>query len=83
MSVEFTHVPTTSRRLCRNIFRRIAKSARSQRLMLEGAFRNVVIDGPAGILTNMDVAAETARHRPYPLVGKIGTGLSGGSVRRV
>ena len=51
--------------------------------MLEGAFRNVVVDGPAGILANMDVAAKTARHRPYPLVGKIGTGLSGGSVRRM
>ncbi len=69
MSVEFTHVPTTSRRHLPqylsqylDLSRYLAGSdARSSRLAIEGAFRTVVIDGPGGILTNMDVAAETAR----------------------
>ena len=65
MSVEFTHVQTTSRGhlpqyLSPQNHSLGSPDARSQRLMFEGAFRNVVIDGPAGILTNMDIAAETA-----------------------
>lgn len=58
MSVEFTHVPTAG---SRHLPQSSNPDARSQRLAVEGAFRTVVIDGPAGILTNMDVAAETAR----------------------
>ena len=64
MSVEFTHVPTTSRR---HLPQYLSPDNTSWggpapwSRALEGAFRNVVIDGPAGILTNMDVAAETAR----------------------
>ncbi|TIL66994.1 hypothetical protein [Mesorhizobium sp.] len=83
MSVEFTHGPTTSCRHLPQYLSSNGQEARSQRLMLEGAFRTVVKDCPAGILTNMDVAVETARHRPYPQVGNIGAGPSGGSVRRV
>lgn len=64
MSVEFTHVPTTSHRHQPQYLSPENSSGssdvRSRRLALEGAFRNLVIDGPAGILTNMDVAAETA-----------------------
>jgi alkanesulfonate monooxygenase len=60
MSVEFTHVPTTRNRHLPHYLSSNSQDARSQRLMLEGAFRTIVIDGPAGILTNMDVAAETA-----------------------
>ena len=60
MSVEFTHVPTTrSRHLPQYLSD--GPDLRSRCLALEGAFRTVVIDGPAGVLTNMDVAAETAR----------------------
>jgi alkanesulfonate monooxygenase len=63
MSVEFTHVPTTSRRHLPQYLSQYpgGSDPRSRRLALEGAFRTVVIDGPGGILTNMDVAAETAR----------------------
>lgn len=61
MSVEFTHVPTTRSRHLPQYLSSNSPDARSRRLVIEGAFRNVVIDGPAGILTNMDVAAETAR----------------------
>ena len=63
MSVEFTHVPTTSRRHLPQYLSQDLDglAARSRRLAIEGAFRTVVIDGPGGILTNMDVAAETAR----------------------
>lgn len=61
MSVEFTHVPTTSRRHLPQYLSAGGAEARMRRLALEGAFRNIVIDGPAGLLTNMDVAAETAR----------------------
>jgi len=60
MPVEFTYVPTSGpEHLPRypgtsgNHYADIAG--------LEPVFRNLVIDGPAGILTNMDVAAETAR----------------------
>jgi alkanesulfonate monooxygenase len=58
MSVEFTHVPTTR---SRHLPQYLSSDGRGQRLLLEGAFRNVVIDGPGGLLTNMDVAVETAR----------------------
>jgi len=63
MSVEFPHVPTTSRRhLPQYISQHLGDAdPRNRRLAIEGAFRTVVIDGPGGILTNMDVAAETAR----------------------
>jgi alkanesulfonate monooxygenase len=63
MSVEFTHVPTTSRRHLPQYISQYfgGVDARSRRLAIESAFRTVVIDGPGGILTNMDVAAETAR----------------------
>lgn len=63
MSVEFTHVPTTSRRHQPQYLSHADDGAASyrRRLAIEGAFANVVIDGPGGILTNMDVAAETAR----------------------
>lgn len=58
MSVEFTHVPTTS---TRHLPQYLAAAGLSNRLAIEGVFRNIVIDGPAGILTNMDVAAEMVR----------------------
>jgi alkanesulfonate monooxygenase len=66
MSVEFTHVPTTNRRHLPQYLSPDNTSwggpdPRSRRLALESAFRTIVVDGPAGILTNMDVAAETAR----------------------
>jgi alkanesulfonate monooxygenase len=61
MSVEFTHVPTTSRRHLPHYLSSCNSDAPGRRLAVEGAFRKIVIDGPAGILTNMDVAAETAR----------------------
>ncbi|HEY6632632.1 MAG TPA: LLM class flavin-dependent oxidoreductase [Rhizobiaceae bacterium] len=63
MSVEFTHVPTTSRRHLPQYLSQDFDGfeARSRRLAIEGAFGTVIIDGPGGILTNMDVAAETAR----------------------
>lgn len=60
MSVEFTHVPTIgSRHLSQCLSS--DRDARVLRLALEGMFRTLVVDGPAGILTNMDVAAELAR----------------------
>ena len=66
MSVEFTHVPTTSRRHLPQYLSPEnpswgSRDAPSRRQAFEAAFSNIVIDGPAGILTNMDVAAETAR----------------------
>lgn len=67
MSVEFTHVPTTSRRHLPQYLSQYPGDypddlgAPRHRLAIETAFRTVVIDGPGGILTNMDVAAETAR----------------------
>jgi alkanesulfonate monooxygenase len=65
MSVEFTLVPTTSRRHLPQYLQQCLSPGGSdtlgRRATLEGAFINVVIDGPGGILTNMDVAAETAR----------------------
>ena len=65
MSVEFTHVPTTSRRHLPQYLSPQnpswgSRDARSRCPAFEAAFSNIVIDGPAGILTNMDVAAETA-----------------------
>ena len=56
-----THVPTTSRQYSPKYLASSSVDARNSRLALESAFRSVVVDGPAGILTNMDIAAETAR----------------------
>ncbi len=67
MSVEFTHVPTTSRRHLPQYLSQYPGDypddldAPGHRLAIETVCRTVVIDGPGGILTNMDVAAETAR----------------------
>lgn len=58
MPVMFTCVPTTShRRLPKYLSPAELSAARNT---LERSFGGVVIDGPAGLLTNMDVAAETA-----------------------
>jgi alkanesulfonate monooxygenase len=40
--------------------------ARALRPVLESVFGTIVIDGPAGILTNMDIAAEAARTTSIP-----------------
>lgn len=56
MSVSFTHVPTTSRQ---HLAQYVSSAAAYP--IVESAFSNIVIDGPAGVLTNMDVAAEAAR----------------------
>lgn len=61
MSVEFTHVPTTRSRHLPQYLSSNSPDTCSRRLVIESAFRNVVIDDPAGILTNIDVAAEIAR----------------------
>jgi alkanesulfonate monooxygenase len=66
VSVEFTHVPTTShghlsQYLSPENPSRGSRATPSRCPAFEAAFSNIVIDGPAGILTNMDVAAEIAR----------------------
>ena len=59
MSVEFTHVPAeASSHLSRPRSR--GHGASSLRPTLESVFSTTVIDGPAGLLTNMDIAAEVA-----------------------
>ena len=60
MSIEFTHVPTTSQQHLPQ-YLTPAADALGSRLVLEGNFSHLVIDGPAGILANMDVAAEMIR----------------------
>ncbi len=58
MSVDFTHVPTANRRLPQPSSP--AWSDRETAPSLERAFRHLIVDGPGGLLTNMDIAAETA-----------------------
>jgi len=59
MSVEFTHLPSGNRYFWQYLSSDV--DARALRPVLESMFGTIVIDGPAGILTNMDIAAEAAR----------------------
>ena len=56
MSVEFTHVPSGNSYPWQYLSS--GRDAQTVHAVLEGVFGAIVIDGPAGILTNMDIAAE-------------------------
>ncbi|RLP28240.1 LLM class flavin-dependent oxidoreductase [Mesorhizobium sp. YM1C-6-2] len=64
MSVEFTHVPSGNSYPWQYLSS--GRDARALRPVLESVFGTIVIDGPAGILTNMDIAAEAARTTSIP-----------------
>ena len=64
MSIEFTHVPVShhQRHADAATFNFDSRAATQTLTLLEHAgFGRIVIDGPGGILTNMDLAAEAAR----------------------
>lgn len=64
MSVEFTHVPSGNSYPWQYLSS--GRDAQTVRAALESVFGAIVIDGPAGILTNMDIAAEAARSTSIP-----------------
>ena len=64
MSVEFTHVPSGNSYPWQYLSS--GRDARALRPVLASVFGTIVIDGPAGILTNMDIAAEAARTTSIP-----------------
>ncbi|MBZ9999080.1 MULTISPECIES: LLM class flavin-dependent oxidoreductase [unclassified Mesorhizobium] len=60
MPIEFTHVPgkTYPADSAVSFFYDFAETATRLALIEDGGFRNLVVDDPAGLLTNMDLAAQ-------------------------
>ncbi|OBQ63718.1 LLM class flavin-dependent oxidoreductase [Mesorhizobium erdmanii] len=58
MPVEFTHVPGKSSDDAVPFFYDLAATATKLGLIEDGGFRKIVVDDPAGLLTNMDIAAQ-------------------------
>ena len=57
MPIEFTHVPERS--ADGSFFYDFAETATRLSLIEDAGFRKLVVDEPAGLLTNMDIAAQT------------------------
>ncbi len=57
MPIEFTHVPGKS--ADGGFFYDFAETATKLSLIEDAGFRKLVVDDPAGLLTNMDIAAQT------------------------
>ncbi|TPN83815.1 LLM class flavin-dependent oxidoreductase [Mesorhizobium sp. CU2] len=57
MPIEFTHVPGKSAE--NSFFYDFADTATKLSLIEDAGFRKLVVDDPAGLLTNMDIAAQT------------------------
>ncbi|TIW79138.1 MAG: LLM class flavin-dependent oxidoreductase, partial [Mesorhizobium sp.] len=57
MPIEFTHVP--GKAVNGGFFYDFAETATKLSLIEDAGFRRLVVDDPAGLLTNMDIAAQT------------------------
>ncbi|PTE08047.1 LLM class flavin-dependent oxidoreductase [Mesorhizobium helmanticense] len=58
MPIEFTHVPGKSRPAHASFFYDFVETATKLSLIEDAGFRKIVVDDPAGLLTNMDLAAQ-------------------------
>ena len=58
MPIEFTHVPGKSADAAVPFFYDFAETATKLGLIEDGGFRKIVVDDSAGLLTNMDLAAQ-------------------------
>ena len=73
MPIEFTHVPGKTADAAIPFFSDFAETATKLGLIEDGGFQKIVVDDSAGLLTNMDLAAQvldrtaSARGRADPL----------------
>ncbi|WP_095204355.1 LLM class flavin-dependent oxidoreductase [Mesorhizobium carmichaelinearum] len=58
MPIEFTHVPGKTTDAAVPFFYDFAETATKLGLIEDGGFQKIVVDDPAGLLTNMDLAAQ-------------------------
>jgi alkanesulfonate monooxygenase len=58
MPIEFTHVPGKSADAAVPFFYDFAETATKLGLIEDGGFQKIVVDDPAGLLTNMDLGAQ-------------------------
>ncbi|TPM91329.1 LLM class flavin-dependent oxidoreductase [Mesorhizobium sp. B2-1-3A] len=58
MPIEFTHVPGKSTDAAVPFFYDFAETATKLGLIEDGGFQKIVVDDPAGLLTNMDLGAQ-------------------------
>ncbi|MBB6409452.1 alkanesulfonate monooxygenase [Mesorhizobium sangaii] len=58
MPIEFTHVPSKTADAAVPFFYDFAETATKLGLIEDGGFRKIVVDDSAGLLTNMDLAAQ-------------------------
>lgn len=58
MPIEFTHVPSKTEDAAVPFFYDFAETATKLGLIEDGGFRRIVVDDSAGLLTNMDLAAQ-------------------------
>jgi alkanesulfonate monooxygenase len=58
MPIEFTHVPGETHLADASFFYDFVETATKLSLIEDAGFRKIVVDDPAGLLTNMDIAAQ-------------------------
>lgn len=58
MPIEFTHVPGKTHPAAASFFYDFVETATKLSLIEDAGFRKIVVDDPAGLLTNMDLAAQ-------------------------
>lgn len=58
MPIEFTHVPGKTHPAAASFFHDFVETATKLALIEDAGFRKIVVDDPAGLLTNMDLAAQ-------------------------
>ncbi|RVB67376.1 LLM class flavin-dependent oxidoreductase, partial [Mesorhizobium sp. M7A.F.Ca.CA.002.04.1.1] len=58
MPIEFTHIPGKTADAAVPFFYDFAETATKLGLIEDGGFRKIVVDDSAGLLTNMDLAAQ-------------------------
>ncbi|CCV04559.1 conserved hypothetical protein [Mesorhizobium metallidurans STM 2683] len=58
MPIEFTHVPGKTHAADASFFYDFVETATKLSLIEDAGFRKIVVDDPAGLLTNMDLAAQ-------------------------
>ncbi|TIX37777.1 MAG: LLM class flavin-dependent oxidoreductase, partial [Mesorhizobium sp.] len=59
MPIEFTHVPGKIHAADASFFYDFAETATKLSLIEDAGFQRIVVDDQAGLLTNMDLAAQT------------------------
>jgi len=58
MPIQFTHVPGITQPANASFFHDLVETATKLSLIEDAGFQKIVIDDPAGLLTNMDIAAQ-------------------------